>query len=490
MTVSPQARTRKRLRGFILVWTFVTLVMGFATFIAIYFAYRPAVALGASESVALPPQDSGEVVLIQPSITPPNTPTTEPTEEATEPPAEESTDEESEGSSTEEEAPLVAQAAPTSTPTPQPTVPPAEYDEFEAGIQVQYSLDFNPDNQDGFYRSVADDLGLPWVKQQVRWEDFEREQDQVDYAVLDFVMPSAEKFGLKMALSIVTAPDWAREPGVNTEREGPPADIEEYVEFVTGIVNRYPGQIHAIEVWNEQNLDREWTSTGGLSASNYVEMLRQTYNAIKAIDPGILVISGALSQTGIDDGISAIDDYRYLDQMISAGVLEVSDCIGSHTNGFNVAPSYLYNEVPNDPTARFRGPFDNPHHSWSFRSTIEGYRNRIVAAGAETPICVTEFGWPVGEDLEGVPPGFDFALDNTLEEQAQWIPEALSMMDEYGWVRLGIVWNFNYAPQAGWDPNNDNVPYSLIGPNFRFRPAYDAIRAWQSAYHQRMQGNQ
>lgn len=482
MTISPQARTRKRLRGFILVWTFVTLVMGFATFIAIYFAYRPAVALGASESVALPPQDVGEVVLVQPSITPADTATPTATTEASSTP-EEANEEES-------QATLVAQSLPESTPTPEPTIPPAEYTEFEAGIQVQYSLDFNPENQDGFYRSVAEDLGLPWVKQQVRWEDFEREQDQVDYAVLDFVMPSAEKFGLKMALSIVTAPDWARQPGVNTDREGPPADYDEYVEFVTGIVNRYPGQIGAIEVWNEQNLDREWTSTNGLSASDYVELLRQTYTAVKAIDPGILIISGALSQTGIDDGVMAIDDYRYLEQMISAGVLDVADCIGSHTNGFNVAPSYTYNEIPNDPTARFRGPYDNPHHSWSFRSTIEGYRNRIVAANYDTPICVTEFGWPVGEDLEGVPEGFDFALDNTLEEQAQWIPEALSMMDEYGWVRLGIIWNFNYAPQAGWSPDNDNVPYSLIGPNFSFRPAYDAVRSWQSAYNQRMQGSE
>ncbi|MCA9886111.1 MAG: hypothetical protein H6670_04775 [Anaerolineaceae bacterium] len=481
--VSPQLRTRKRLRGFILVWTFVTLVMGFATFIAIYFAYPLVTGLGASENVALPPQDNGaDVVLVQPSITPAETAV--PTEAPTEVPAEEETEEPVEVA---QEPTLVAQSVQASTPTPEPTVPPVDVDHFEAGIQVQYSLDFNPDNQDGFYRSVADDLGLPWVKQQVRWEDFEREPGQIDYAILDFVMPSAERFGLKMALSIVTAPDWAREQGVELGREGPPADISAYVNFVTSIVQRYPGQVHAIEVWNEQNLDREWTSTGGLSAANYVEMLRQTYTAVKAIDPNVIIISGALSQTGINDGVMAVDDFVYLEQMIAAGMLDYADCVGSHVNGFNIGPAEAYNEVVNDPTAQFRGPFDNPHHSWSFRSTLEGYRNRIVAANYDVPLCVTEFGWAVGEDLEGVPEGFGFALDNTLAEQASWIPEAMSMMDNYGWVRLGIIWNFNYAPQAGWDPNNDNVPYSLIGPNFQFRPAYDAVRSWQSAYNQRMQ---
>lgn len=474
MTRSPQARTRRRMRGFVLVWTFVTLVMGFATFIAIYFTYPTNTVIGAVESVALAPAD--EVVFTVPSVTPalPSaTPTLQPS--ATPPP----------------EPAVVAQAedpTPQEPPTATPTIPPAQDDRFEVGIQVQYSLDFNPDNQDGFYRSVSQDLGLPWVKQQVRWEDFEREPGRVDYAVTDFVMPSAERFGLKMALSIVTAPEWAREPGAELSRTGPPADYQEYVDFVVSLIERYPGQIHAIEVWNEQNLDREWTSTGGLSAANYVELLRQSYAAIKAADPNIIVISGALSPTGIDDGISAVNDFRYMDAMIAAGLLDHADCVGVHHNGFNMPPTIRWDEGYNDPTAEFRGPFDNPHHSWSFRSTMEGYRNRIVAAGYDTPLCVTEFGWPVAEDLEGAPPGFGFARDNSLDEQAEWFPAALSMMDDWGWVRLAIVWNFNYAPQAGWNPENDNVPYSLIGPNFRFRPAYDAIRSWQSAYRQRVGG--
>src|SRR5690606_16746111 len=154
------------------------------------------------------------------------------------------------------------------------------------------------------------DLKLGWIKHQVRWEDMEREPDQIDYAILDLVMPSAEKFGLKMLLSIVTAPDWAREPGVDLSRHGPPANNQDYVDFVVSIVNRYPGQVHAIEVWNEMNLDREWTSTQGLSAQNYTALLRDTYNAVKAVDPGIIIISGALSPTGVEIPNAVIDDFR------------------------------------------------------------------------------------------------------------------------------------------------------------------------------------
>jgi len=43
---------------------------------------------------------------------------------------------------------------------------------------------------------------------------------------------------------------------------------------------------------------------------------------------------------------------------------------------------------------QFNGACDNPHHSWSFRSTMEGYRNIMQVYGdAGKRIWPTEFGW-------------------------------------------------------------------------------------------------
>lgn len=488
--MTTRSTVRKQIRGFVVIWTAITFVMGLATFLAIYFTYSPTSLSGDNTNRPIPLNnegsgnnvEAGAAVVVLPSLTPvpshtpspaPPTATVNVVAQAVE--EEESTD-----------APLPT-LTPTETPepSPTPTLLPVEDESFQVGIQVEHSPDFNPDNQDGWFNSVSNDLDLEWVKQQVRWELMEPEQGNIDWSVLDLVVPSAEKFGIKLMLSIVTAPDWAREPGVYLERHGPPADPQVYADFVGKILNRYPGSIHAVEVWNEQNIDREWTSVYGLSARNYVTMLQTTYETIKAIDPGIIVISGALSPTGLNDGVGAYDDFVYMDQLIAAGMLNYSDCVGAHHNGYNVSPNYRYNEIPNDPSAIFRGPFDNPHHSWSFRSTLEGYANRIRAAGEDTKLCVTEFGWPVVEDLGGYPQGFEFARDNSLEEQEAWIPLAMSNMEEWDFVWLAFIWNFNYGPQAGWATNNDNVPYSLIGPEFSFRPAYDAIRAWQEDYLER-----
>ena len=469
----------RQLRGFVISWLLITFIVGLLTFLAIYFTYSQGdAAPEASNPLPLAPSATATAPAVTeaPAIIPPSetpSPTATPSPQPTAPVlAEEVTD--------------VPTIAPTPAPSPTPTPLPVYDQRFQVGIQVEHSPDFNPVDQDNLYRSVAADLGLKWVKHQVRWKLMAPTPGEVDWSVLDFVMPSARKFGIKMLLSIVTAPDWAREEGVALERHGPPADPEVFAGFVADIVQRYPGGVHAIEVWNEQNLDREWTSPEGLKAESYVALLRATYQRVKAIDPGIIVISGALSPTGWDDGVQALDDFNYMDQLIEAGMLDYADCVGAHHNGYNVAPEYRYNEIPDDPTASFRGPFDDPHHSWSFRSTLEGYANRISAVGKDTRLCVTEFGWPSAEDLDGVKAGFEFAKDNTLAEQRDWIPRALSLMQEFKFVWLAVIWNFNYGPQAGYAIDNDNVPYSLIGPGYNFRPAYDAIRGWQADYQSRL----
>src|SRR5690606_16652442 len=180
----------------------------------------------------------------------------------------------------------------------------------------------------------------------------------------------------------------------------------------------------------------------------YVEMLRQVYTAVKDIDPGIIIISGALSPTGgwtePDGRVSALDDFVYLDQLIAAGLLNYTDCVGAHHNGYNIGPSVPWDNVTNDPNATFRGPFDNPHHSWSFYSTLQTYAQKIQLAGGDQKLCVTEFGWASTEDLDGSPPGFGFADDNTLAEQEEWTIEALELMAQWDTVWLAFVWNLNY----------------------------------------------
>ena len=329
---------------------------------------------------------------------------------------------------------------------------------------------------------IKNHLGLEWVKQQVRWDHFSTEPGQMDWSGYDAMIMFASERDLKIMLSVVGAPNWSRTYFDGNPEAAPPEDLTLYVNFVGDLVDRYKGKIHAIEVWNEQNLDREWDTVQGVNADRYVEMLRLTYQAIKSRDASIVVISGALSPTGVvatdpqnPDRYTVMDDFVYFQQMVDAGFLNYADCVGAHHNGYNMPPDVAWDEGYDDPLATYRGPFDTPHHSWSFKSTLFGYHDMIVAAGRDTPLCVTEFGWATSEGFDGTPQDFEFALDNTLEEQAQWDVEAFQLMREWGIVKQAYLWNLDYSYKGGLGATDPNAPYSILDLKGASRPAYGAI---------------
>ena len=473
-----QTHRQQHLREFAILWTLLTVLMGGVTFFAIFATYGlifPTAGDGSTLAIPMVEPELDvvfEAVAVDPAPDSASVPPQSPVQPATAEPA---------------GIPLAfleefEQAGATN---PDATPLPSEDGRYDIGIQVQISYE----HMDIWMNDVRNNLNMRWFKLQVRWDEMEPEPGQYDWTQLDIAIEEAEEFDLKIMLSMVTTPHWARESGVDLSKDGPPANPQDFVNFLIAILERYPHKIHAIEVWNEQNLDREWTSVRGIQADDYIRLLQLSYFNIKAIDRGIIVISGAPSTSGgwTQDGvITAVDDFTYMDAMLDAGLLNYADCIGVHLNGYNLGPSVPYDQAGNDPSATFRGPFDNPHHSWSFYSTVQGYAQRIAARGGDKKLCITEFGWASSEGLQGSPDSHAFAFDNTLEEQRDWLIESLELMEGWGNVWLAFIWNLNYGPQAGWNPNNDNVIYSLIGPNWMHRPAYGAIGEWMKDFRERV----
>ncbi len=322
--------------------------------------------------------------------------------------------------------------------------------------------------------NIRNSLDLDWVKVQMEWPIVEPDPDTFQWFFYDGVVDEANAHGINLMFSVVGAPAWTRAAG---GENGPPDDYGQYTAFLDDLLNRYPGKVHAIEVWNEQNLDREWATPQGLSPASYVQFLSQAYETIKSHDPNIIVISGALAPTGIHDTVTSYDDFLYLDEALAAGLLNYADCVGVHHNGYNIAPDIPYEEAgaqPEAATAIFRGPFDNPHHSWSFKTTLDTYAQKVQAVDPNKKLCVTEFGWPSSEGYDTYPEGFEFAQDNTLEEQAQYIVQAFQQMHDSGDVWLAFLFNYDFG-NKGNGPTDDPVPYSIIGTNGAPRPAFQAV---------------
>ena len=323
---------------------------------------------------------------------------------------------------------------------------------------------------------VANKLGMQWVKVQFEWWLVQPGEVDRQWFFYDGAVEQANAQGLCLMLSIVGSPDYLR---AANNHVGPPDDYNEFAKFLDELLNRYPGQIHAIEVWNEMNLDREWQTANGVNPEDYTRFLQISYDKIKSIDPNIIVISGALSPTGGGDGIAWLDDFQWMDRAIAAGMLNYTDCVGAHHNGYNIPPNIPFdqtNTFAEASTAVFRGPFDNPHHSWSFKTTLDTYASKIQAVNPNLKLCVTEFGWATVEGYDTYPPGFEFAQDNTLQEQSDWIIQAFQQMRDSGDVWIAFVFNFDFGNKGG-GPTDDTVPYSILDTNGAPRPAFDALAA-------------
>ena len=188
--------------------------------------------------------------------------------------------------------------------------------------------------------------------------------------------------------------------------------------------------------------------------------------------------------TGTGDWVRWADDFEYLDRALAAGMLSYADCVGAHHNGYNIGPDVAFDQTgatAEAATAIFRGPFDNPHHSWSFKTTIDTYAAKVQAYDPNMKLCVTEFGWASSEGYDAYPPGFEFAQDNTLQEQADYIVQAFQQMQTSGNVWIAYLFNFDFGNKGG-GPTDDPVPYSIISTNGAPRPAFNALAAMEKVH--------
>lgn len=322
----------------------------------------------------------------------------------------------------------------TTGPTqPPPPPPPSGGGGFQLGGHV-----------DSFaYPDQMRWAGMWWVKRQIRYALGENPND------IGWMIDQAHALGFKILLGI---------PGYPEELASTPDYFDQYAAYVGGVAAR---GADAIEVWNEQNLPREWPS-GQINPASYVELLRRAYAAINASNPNTLVISGALSPTGYWGGActpTGCDDAPYLQGMVNAGFLNYADCVGIHYNEGILPPD----ATSGDP----RG--SGEHYTRYYWGMVNTYWNII---GGRRQLCFTELGYLTPEGFGPLPPAFAWAGDTSLAEHAAWLARATELSRNSGRVRILIIWNVDFT-YYGDDPM---AGYAIFRPGGAC-PACDTLHA-------------
>lgn len=302
---------------------------------------------------------------------------------------------------------------------------------FELGGQV---LNFShPDKMQS--------ANMTWLKMQITYSQGGSTADAQN------VITHARNHGFKVLLSV---------NGIKSQLAANPTQYyQNYANFLASVAALNPD---AIEVWNEPNIDAEWPA-GLISGTNYTQMLKKAYPAIKAANSNVMVISGAPAPTGYFGGgcaANGCDDKIFIEQMAAAGAGPNFDCTGIH-----------YNEGVLPPTASSGDPRGNPnHYSRYYPTMVSTYRTVFPSK----PLCFTELGYLSPDGLGSLPPGMEWGRNTSAQEQAQWLAQAATLSRDGGVVRLMIVWNVNATftssnPMAGFAivrTNNECLPCATL----------------------------
>jgi len=314
------------------------------------------------------------------------------------------------------------------TPTPggplyeQPTLPPPPPVIYPPVARARSGFLFGGQVLDFKAPDKMHYAGMGWVKWQI---------NEGDTNAVERINRGHEK-GFKVLLTVIGAPSRV-------------TDDSYYAQYAAYVGNLAANGADAIEVWNEPNIARDWPS-GQISPTLYIQILKPSYEAIKAANPNTLVISAAQAATLVGQSLRTANFWTEVDYttdfVMSAGLL-YTDCVGVHYNVGTTAPDAT------DPNLKGDAAFVY------FPRLLEYY---AVLTKGTRPICITELGYLTDDGydpLSTVAPDFNWAQNTTVQDQAKWQAHAASLGLGSPLIEMIIVWNVDFwaygaDPHAGY----------------------------------------
>jgi hypothetical protein len=315
---------------------------------------------------------------------------------------------------------------------------------------------------------MIQDVGFKWIRQQFPWYDIEvaGKGDFQDcrhppcisaWTKYDNIVELAQKYDINIVARLDAPPKWAQStPG----DFAPPANFDDYGDYVAAVAERYKGRIEFYQIWNEPNNYPEWGEQP-VDPEAFTRLLCTAYRRIKTVDPKAAVLAPALTPTSsLDPGPgsnTALNDFIYLQRMYEAGAGQCFDIMSAQGYGL------------------FSGPTDRRLRPRVVNFSRPMYiRDLMVKNGdAHKPIWISEMNWNSVPDSIG-----DKRFGQvTLEQQAQYLPMAYDRIrKEWPWVGVAFTWYFKDATDATKD--QAKYYFRLVNPDFTPLPVYEAMKAY------------
>ncbi|MBI3762720.1 MAG: cellulase family glycosylhydrolase [Chloroflexi bacterium] len=174
------------------------------------------------------------------------------------------------------------------------------------GINTFLQQEVEPAKRERQVQMIAE-AGFHWIRQEFPWYDIEIDaKGNFDdcrfppchsaWDKYDQIVALADSHGLEIIARLSAPPAWSRADGTARGAFAPPDNFDDFADYAAAVATRYAGRVRYFQVWNEPNIYPEWGEMS-VDPKAYTALLCRTYRRLKAIDPNIVVLSGALAPT-------------------------------------------------------------------------------------------------------------------------------------------------------------------------------------------------
>jgi polysaccharide biosynthesis protein PslG len=290
------------------------------------------------------------------------------------------------------------------------------------------------------------EMGAPWIVEFFPWAYYHAEDGSFAWSQPDLIVSHAHAQGLTVIARLGMTPYWARPPDtpLNYLDE---TGYEHFAAYAAAFAARYHGRVQYLIIGNEPNLSFEW-GYRVTTPTDYADLLRVVYPAVKTANPEMVVLAGALAPTLEPAGSPwGLNDLTYLTALYEAGAAAHFDGLAVHTYGFTFPPE----AEPGPELLNFR--------------RVELLRDIMVDFGdSHKSIFITETGWndhPRWTRAIRPAQRIQYTLDAIRYAESHW-----------PYVEVVAIWAFRFPA-----PTKSYMDYfTLVTPEFVTKPIYDELR--------------
>jgi hypothetical protein len=213
---------------------------------------------------------------------------------------------------------------------------PKQLHATNAGISIN---GLSGDSIQQLNRKFADiaKLGFTWVRLDIAWFNVQPSNPrQYTWLMYDNEVNTARRYHLKVLGILAYAPSWAAQSNCSDHSSCAPKNSTQFATFAAQTAQHYKQSVSDWEIWNEENISQSWSPIP--NAEQYSQLLKQSYTAIKTVNPSATVILGGMA-AGDNGTKQQIDGTSFLKQVYDSGAKGSFDAIAYHPYTYPAAPS-------------------------------------------------------------------------------------------------------------------------------------------------------